>query len=569
MKNLLFTCACVMLLTGMATAQGLEFGDAPEGVIAYPKLGTIGSFPTCKTVGPSLWIQHTNFGANLGLSFDYEVDGNASFCPLFPPYDLDECYADGDAGLTIPQPYTIVPQPFRVTTCPNSMGTSLGLPCTIAAWGQSIDIFVRNNMPNQTIGYMNVLFDWDLNGLWGGAAPCPQGPAAEHVLINFPIPNGAIGFNGMLSALGPPPFLIGPFNGFVWARFSITEQPVTVPWNGAGIYEDGETEDYLIYIGDYDFGDAPEGVVAYPATGVPGSFPTCINAGLPGTFVRHILGATYFGAKVDGENEGNASLCPAFNPYNNDECYQDNDAGLIVPSGYTIVGNNVVPCPGTVGKALDRYCYTASWGTEIDISVVGPGFVNILMDWDQNGNWAFNPASICNGAPVPEHVLVDFPVPAGFSGPLSVLGPPPIPVGPNSGYVWSRFTLSDVPLNNNNWNGAGDFYDGETEDYLLEVTSTSGLREIQGDQIPFRIVPNPATDAFRIELKLMKTEEVRVELLGADGHIVQVLYNATLPSGKQTLGFNPDPSDLPNGLYMVRIMTASGGTGVERLVIQR
>lgn len=566
-----FIVIMALLASGLIQAQNLDFGDAPEGVIAYPRQGIIGMFPTCKTVGPSNWIQHTNFGAFFGPGIDFEGDGNAGFCPQFPPYDADECYADNDAGLAFPQPYTISPVPFREVLCPNSRGTSLGLPCAVAAWGQSIDIFVVNKMPNKTTGFVNILFDWDRNGLWAGASPCPQGPAPEHVLVNFPVPQGPTGFSGMLSTLGPPPFLIGPLRGFIWARFSITERPVALPWFGDGAFEDGESEDYLIYIGDYEFGDAPEGALAYPASGIIGNFPTCMNVGAPGTFVRHTPGAAFWGPKVDGENEGNASFCPAFAPnmYDRDECFQDGDAGLLTPTAYTIIGNLVVPCIGPAGKPLDKFCATAQWGPEIDIAVTGPGFVNILMDWDQNGNWAFNPASVCAGIPVPEHVLVDFPVPPGFSGPLSALFPPPIPVGPNAGFVWTRFTLSDVPLANPNWNGIGDFLDGETEDYLLEVSLTSGLKEIRGETLPFKIIPNPAQDAFRIELGLLNAEDLRIDLMGLEGRVMRTLYDAGLPKGVHTLEFNLKPDELPNGLYLIRLQSASGKSGYQRLVIQR
>jgi hypothetical protein len=51
-----------------AILQQLDFGDAPEGALAYPATGIIGMFPTCRTVGPASWIQHTNFGAWFGPS---------------------------------------------------------------------------------------------------------------------------------------------------------------------------------------------------------------------------------------------------------------------------------------------------------------------------------------------------------------------------------------------------------------------------------------------------------------------------------------------------------------------
>ena len=108
----------------------------------------------------------------------------------------------------------------------------------------SLDIQVVNAMP--CTGYVNVLMDWDQNGSWGGASQCVGiGPAPEHVLVNFPVP---LGFTGPLSLLGPPPFLIGPKDQWIWSRFTITERPVNLPWDGSGSFEDGETEDYFLEV---------------------------------------------------------------------------------------------------------------------------------------------------------------------------------------------------------------------------------------------------------------------------------------------------------------------------------
>ncbi len=227
-------------------AQPLDFGDAPEGALAYPATGALGSFPTCMTVGPAMWIHHTNFGAFFGPLVDFEPDGNAGLCPLFAPYDADECFADGDAGLVIPPAYTIVGG--AVVPCPNALQPiALGLTCQTAVWGGNVDIMVINFMPSGTVGLVNVLMDWDQNGVWGGSSSCPPTgtPAPEHVLVNFPVPNG---FVGPLSVLQPPPFLIGPNAGYVWTRFTISESPVPLGWDGSGMFEDGESEDYLLRI---------------------------------------------------------------------------------------------------------------------------------------------------------------------------------------------------------------------------------------------------------------------------------------------------------------------------------
>jgi hypothetical protein len=220
--------------------DSFDFGDAPEGhgSIAYPSTGVIGSFPTCISSGPSTWIQHNNFGAYFGPTFDFESDGNAGWCPVgsFPPYDQDECFNDGDAGLIIPDSYTIS-NSIIVIPCPGCAGTPLGVTGQIAVWGNDIDIDVHNHMPSATIGYVNVLMDWNQNGQWGDTG--------EHVLVNHPIPNP---FDGPLSMLQPPSFIIGPNPGYVWTRFSITETAVPSNWIGQGSFEDGESEDYLLQI---------------------------------------------------------------------------------------------------------------------------------------------------------------------------------------------------------------------------------------------------------------------------------------------------------------------------------
>jgi hypothetical protein len=478
----------VLLLSFTLTAQDyLEYGDAPEGAIAYPSTGAIGSFPTCVTVTLDGFVQHNNFGAFLGPGFDFEFDGNAGSCPGFNPYDMDECFLDGDAGLLIPEPFTI-DNSNQVVPCPNSIGTALGSTCQIAIWGQNIDIDVTNQMPGATVGLMNVVIDWDQNGHWGDLVTCPSGQIPEHVLQNFAVPNG---FVGPLSILAPPNFTIGPNPGYYWGRFTISEQPVNINWDGNGVFEDGESEDYLLWViisDEYDYGDAPEGDTAYPSLGIIGNFPTCSSVGPAGYFVNHRVADLFLGLMVDGELDGNAGLCNPFTPpYDNDECFQDGDAGLIIPDPYTIDTSggtySVVPCTGQ-GTPLDTICLFAQWGTDIDIDIVNntdiDAFMNVIFDWNQDGYWADDTTIICNDTVVPEHVLVDFPVPAGYTGPLSGLLPPDFQVGPEAGYVWSRFTISDAPVILP-WDGSGEFMNGESEDYLMEILAEEGEEYDFGD----------------------------------------------------------------------------------------
>jgi len=558
-----------LLIPLLNFAQGIrEYGDAPEGAIAYPSTGMTGSFPTCTTVGPAGFIIHNNFGAFF-LQFDFEPDGNAGLCPLFGPYDMDECFGDGDAGLMFPEPYTIVNN--VVQPCPGINGTSLGLPCQTIVWGQLVDINVTNFMPSQATGYVNVLVDWNQNGVWGDVVTCPSGPCPEHVLINHMVMNG---FTGPLSMTGPPNFLAGPNPGFYWARFSITEMPVQVNWDGHGTFEDGESEDYLIYIGDYDLGDAPEGTMAYPASGTMGNFPTCVNVGAPGTFVKHAFGASYFGQTIDFEPEGNGGACPTFSPnfHNNDECFADNDAGLIKPSPYTLSGpagqEVFVPCVSP-GSPLDTICKIAQWGSDIDIFVTGTGYVNLLVDWNRDGQWSLDTTTVCNGIVVPENVLVDFPVMNAAGVPLSTFFPPDFLVGPNDGFVWARFTITPVMLGPA-WSGAGTYSDGESEDYLLEIADdATAINLVQPDiMIPLKVSPNPAKDRLTIDYSLRDRCEVTLDLVDPEGRMVKVIDQGMREKGSHqcAVDITSLTSESNSGFFFVR-MTAKGKPAVYMKVV--
>jgi hypothetical protein len=571
MKTKSFLPLLLLFSPALVFAQGSrEFGDAPEGVLAYPATGLTGAFPTCKTVLVAGFVQHFNFGAYF-LTFDLESDGNQSLCPGFAPYDHDECFADGDAGLVIPQPFTIVGG--RVVPCPASAGQSLGQTCQPVSWGPMIDINVTNLMPNQAIGYVNVLIDWNQDGDWGDVTNCTHVTAPEHVLINFPVPNG---FTGLLSTLMPPSFVAGPNTGFVWARFTVSELMVIPNWNGEGSFEDGESEDYLLYVGDYDFGDAPEGAVAYPATAVAGQFPTCLGVGTPSSYIRHYINGSYFGPLVDTEVDGNAGLCPVFTPnqYNMDECFQDGDAGLILPSPYTITGaagsETVVPCVQP-GSSLGRVCQTLVWGTNADILVNGTGYVNVLMDWNQDGKWQNTATTLCNGTFVPEHVLQDFYVSAAAPVPLSTFAPPSFTCGPWHGYVWARFSITDTTVGMN-WDGSGSFINGETEDYLLAVDdSTTSIQKMQpGGWL--KVTPNPWDGNGSVELFLKKEGTVKIIVTDVLGSKVTGEYEEVLPYGYHKIkaeSLFSSGQGLAPGIYLV-VMTVNGQyAGSEKVIVVR
>jgi hypothetical protein len=182
---------------------------------------------------------------------------------------------------------------------------------------------------------------------------------------------------------------------------------------------------------------------------------------------------------VDVEDDGNAGVCSPYGlPYNNDECFADTDAGLLFPVTFSLSGNTYTTCAAGSTEFVG-VGDTIYWGSNLDIYVTNLSqettFINILIDWNRDGMWFNDPATSVNGNFIPEHCLVNFPVPPGFTGPLSLLTPPPIYAGPKGGHIWARFSITDVPVGqvdnavDPGWDGSGEFLIGETEDYLFFV----------------------------------------------------------------------------------------------------
>lgn len=392
----------------------LDFGDAPEGALAYPASGTFGMFPTCKGVGPANWIQHGLGWARFGQGWDPEADGNAGFCPLFNPYDRDECFNDGDAGLMYPDSYTIVGLPGAETIvgCPTPMSSNaLGTVCQAATWGKDLDIFVINAMP--VVGYVNVLMDWDQNGAWGGVSMCPLGGAPEHVLVNFPVP---VGYSAPLSGLLPPNFVIGPNPGHVWCRFSISELPVLLPWTGDGLFEDGETEDYLLRVDpavqiDLDFGDAPD--PTYPTLAA--------SSGANHVYVPSV----FMGKTVDYEPDGQPDATAT----------GDDLAGAFDEDGFTPTSP----------------FYAGGSGT-FDVECSVNGFLSVWIDFNADGDWT-DPG---------ENIFVTNAVNAGTNTFAFVI--PGAAAVPGQTFMRFRFTTQQIVLAD-----TGPAPDGEVEDHRVTI----------------------------------------------------------------------------------------------------
>lgn len=561
-----------------------DWGDAPEGALAYPSLGVAGLFPTCFG-GPAGYIWHApNMPANnmfFGFTADHELDGNAGFCPA-PPYERDECWGpfDGDGGLAIPDPFTI-DLGNQVVPCGQQPPSSLGATCTtinLTVGGPFEANIVNNtNLP----GFVNVIFDWNQDGRWGGGALCGVGGMIpEHAIVNLPVPPFYV---GPLSGLNPGPITIGPNSGYVWVRMTISPvDPVPGNWDGSGLFDGGETEDYLLRIDDNvgqagELGDAPENALAYP-NGVVGAFPTCIAAG-PAGYIRHSAPTgTFFGPLADFEGEGNAGVCPQ-PAYDQDECGPgDGDSGIMMPDPWTLdPGGNPVRC---IPNGLDTWltCGSTGWGARTDIEITNGAaderYLNILVDWDQDGQWTNTFHTCPNGNTTSEHPMVDFPIPSGFSGALSSLSPPDFTLGAQSGWVWVRFSLTDRKVGQG-WDGSGQFGDGETEDYLIRITDhpvgvphTPDLKEtlqLHGAS------PNPFNPRTTVAFTAARDGMVRLTLHDASGRRVRTLVDGRVTAGRNEVRWNGTDDDgraLPSGVYFARA-SMDGAVQTAKLVLVR
>jgi hypothetical protein len=260
-----------------------DFGDAPEGIAAYPLAAplVIGAFPTCIAAGPvgtqtlpagcpaistppgpTGYVVHTNFGVQnywLGCysvpggfyGIDRDGDGKvntpsvgftACTVPGFPTdcmepaegtFDQDECYGDGsDATLNTKVIFG---------TCANNTF--------------NYDVFLCAPLGVVQQSFLNVLVDWNQDGDWNDALVCNTA-AGPVCVYEWTVKNAPLTLFSGCNLLTTPTIVGGPLaKKNVWMRISVSTDPVTddYPWAGSTItfsgvnyLHDGETEDYLV-----------------------------------------------------------------------------------------------------------------------------------------------------------------------------------------------------------------------------------------------------------------------------------------------------------------------------------
>ncbi|MEZ5063787.1 MAG: FlgD immunoglobulin-like domain containing protein [bacterium] len=609
--------------------------DAYPGVLAHfptcfapslPGTQDIACAPISTPPGPTGFVVHRNGIPLPGYWFgcgpvggpsggiDSEPDGKTSpglpvsSCADIPvdcmevtsagTFGQDECFGDSDAGLE-------------------------EMPIFAACTPGSIKFRTTNCANGDRVVYLNVLLDMNMDGDWNDNFQCPGSCAYEWAVKNFPL----VLPPGCTSHMSPA-FLVGPWEGAGWMRISMSDTPVndSFPWagcapagGGEGFLDLGETEDYFVgeittgdpcELGYVDFGDAPEDITAYPS-GVIGQFPTCLGGGGIGTqdfdppcppistppgptgWVMHEkiagdpigvwLGCTSLSADfVDSEENGKvnnfapAGLPSACDPAVLTDCV-DLTAGAVFPFGQDECLNDGVDA-GLVSATTPVFarCDTASVTFQMyncsaqEMTV----FFNLLVDWNEDGDWNDNLECAQRNVCAPEWALrnTTLVLPPGCSTWTS----PKFQVGPKEGYGWMRATLTLDPVNPDfPWAGSasepqGKFRGGETEDYLILIGESAvgvDVRESDSALEFARIMPNPTSTSAEIRFNLGHTGDVQLAVYDVSGRRVRSLVSGLRGAGAHAVNWdlrNDRGEDVAAGVYFVRL-EAEGRALLQRI----
>ncbi len=233
-----------------------------------------------------------------------------------------------------------------------------------------------------------------------------------------------------------------------------------------------------------DFGDAPDGEpTGYqvgPGAGADGNFPSLYNspnvrlAGNRGIVHLNADPNLRFGLTINQEPDAQIT---------DQDGSDDGNPTLVISNA----GQN-----GTF--SLDIMARDGNRTEQVS------GFVNILMDLNQDGVWQ---AHDDQGITVPEWVVQNFPVSLQRGG-YERITTPSFRYGPNSvrTEAWARLALTPTPIdatafnNLGGWDGSGPVTghaDGETEDWLFACEGSLRITyPLTQDSFPNRIIFPPA-----------------------------------------------------------------------------
>jgi len=203
-------CSIVFPLEESSTNNFADYGDAPD--------------PTFPSLKANNGVRHLNTQHEwLGFNATKEVDSRQ--------INIDE----NDDGIT---EYNLLSGFY---TCYQK-----AIPVIVSVKNRNDP---THDYLNNKLIYLNMLFDWNKNGEWSGQIVCgPNETFPEHAVVNYPI-NVSSWPPGVTTQIVNVPVRTGGSVINSWIRATLTyNQQVNFPWNGAGTFNYGETEDYYIQV---------------------------------------------------------------------------------------------------------------------------------------------------------------------------------------------------------------------------------------------------------------------------------------------------------------------------------
>ncbi len=252
-----------------------------------------------------------------------------------------------------------------------------------------------------------------------------------------------------------------------------------------------------------DFGDAPNSSMYPMNTGyfcAPNDFtsPDFLTYQAQFPVISHrITGQKCLGDRVSLEADVydlkyDEDGVPNIAPYSGQANQDGSDDGLVMPVDITPGATNTVQFKVTAASALPNH---------------EPWYVNILFDWNQDGQWDGGG----NSEWAVRNQVVNVP-----SGSSEVIDSSPFAAGTTIGGCWMRITLTKEPISDSfsNWDGSGEFEYGETEDYFINIAAKSDVwvRQLTpkdvwlGQVITYRLEYGNAGDALAAGVEI--TEEL-------------------------------------------------------------
>ena len=126
------------------------------------------------------------------------------------------------------------------------------------------------------------------------------------------------------------------------------------------------------------------------------------------------------------------------------------------------------------------------------------------------------------------------------------------PLAGNSGVVLASGFLN--PAANNNGAAFGLYVALPTGGPFIPLTVATGINDVN-QEIGFSMFPNPSNGTLFINFDLKQSEKVSIQIVDLNGKNVKEVLTGNTLNGKQNV--TADLSDLSNGMYVARIITAN------------